>query len=195
MIKKCIFLLCLLMLSIGAVAQDLMVKSDGEEIEVKVLEITPDNIKFKKQSNIDGPLYIVNKSEVKEIIFENGDKEVFPTTFKAVDSRKAIFVKTTADSKTAPSQDLWKAEIERHSSLRKVNKEEEADLIFEFRLRRAMGEARVSVVVYDSNNKELWKSKRYRGTTNVFNRMSPTFHGIRKCMDKGVIREMEKGTF
>lgn len=195
MIKKGVSLLCLLMVIIGVNAQDLMVKLDGEEVEVKILEITPDGVKYKKHSNIDGPLYTVNKGEVKEIIFENGDKEVFTTSSKDVDSRKAIFIRTTADSKVNPSQDVWKGEIERHPSLKKVNNVEESDLIFEFRLQRAMGEARVSVVVYDSDNKELWKSKRYRGTTNAFNRMSPTFHAIRKCMDKGVIREMEKGTF
>lgn len=195
MLKKGLSLLCLLLVIIGANAQDLMVKTDGEELEVKVLEITPDVIKYKNHSNIDGPLYTVNKSEVTEIVFENGGKEVFNTSPQDIDSRKAIFIRTTANSKADPSQDLWKGEIERHPSLKKVNNVEESDLIFEFRLRRAMGEARVSVVVYDSNNKELWKSKSYRGTTNAFNRMSPTFHAIRKCMDKGVIREMEKGTF
>lgn len=195
MVKKIVSLICLLIVIIGANAQDLMVKTDGEEIEAKILEITPDVIKYKKHSNIDGPLYTIDKGVVKEITFENGDKEFFARITKNVDSRKAIFIKTSDDSKVHPSEELWEREIERHSGLRKVNRVEDSDLIFEFRIQKAMGEARVSVVVYDSDNKELWKSKRYRGTTNAFNRMSPSFHAIRKCMDNGIIREMEKGTF
>lgn len=193
--KNTLIVMCLLMLGLGSNAQDLLITRNGDEIEAKILEITPDSVKYKRHSNIDGPLYTIHNNEVKEILFDNGEKEVFSIVVRDGDSRKAVFIKTTEDSKVDPTENLWQGEIERHSGLRMVNKLEEADLIFEFRLRRAMGEARVSVVVYDSDNNELWKSKRYRGTTNAFNRMSPTFHAIRKCMDKGVIREMDKGTF
>lgn len=193
MMRKILFV-CVLLMVIGGNAQDLLVISNGEEIEVKVLEITPDNVKYKKHNNSDGPLYTIDKNEVKEIIFENGEREVFIANVKDTDSRRAIFIKTTEDSHAHPTHQLWEAEMERYG-LRKVNSVEEADLIFEFRIRRGLGEARVRVVVYDSENNELWKSKSYRGTTNAFNRMSPTFHAISKCMEKGVMREMEKGSF
>ena len=59
-----------------------------------------------------------------------------------------------------------------------------------------MGEARVSVIVYrTSDNKELWKSKRYRGTANIYNRMGASLHGIRKCISKGIIPSLECGNF
>ncbi len=194
--KNFLSVMCLLITFVGASAQDLMIKNNGDEIKVKVLEITNDNVKYKKHTNIDGPLYTVSKSEVKEIIFENGDKEVFiNANAKSTDSRKAVFIKTTVDSKVHPTQKVWKEEIERSSNLKKVNSPEESDLIFEFRIRRAMGEARVSVVVYDSDNKKLWESKKYRGTANIYNRMGASLHAIRRCMTKGIIPEMEKGTF
>ncbi|WP_271423592.1 hypothetical protein [Aequorivita sinensis] len=195
MIKRGIVLISLLVWFVGANAQDMMVTTEGETLEVKVLEITPDVIKYKKYSNIDGPLYSTSKNEVKEILFENGDKEVFDSISVNDDSRKAVYIRMSEDSKVEPSDELWEKEIERVPGLRKVRNIEDSDLIFEFRTRRAMGEARVSVTVYDSTNKKIWESKKYRGTTNAFNRMSPTFHAIRKAMEKGIIREMEKGTF
>lgn len=194
--KTALTVLSFLMGMFVANAQDILKTKSGEAVEVKVIEINPDNIKYKKQSNIDGPLYTIKKNEVTEIIFENGEREIFSAkTTEDPDGRKTVFVQTTKDSDAHPDHELWKAEIERNPNLRVGKNQDEADLIFEFRIRRAMGEARVSVTVYDQNNKELWKSKRYRGTANVFNRMSPSFHGIRKCLDKGIGREMEKGTF
>jgi hypothetical protein len=59
-----------------------------------------------------------------------------------------------------------------------------------------MGEARVSVIVYNTaDNKKLWESKRFRGTANIYNRMGASLHGIRKCIEDGIIPEIEKGTF
>lgn len=120
---------------------------------------------------------------------ENVDNGIF-------NQPKSILIKVTSDSQVHPTQKVWKEEIERYSELRKVNSEKEADLIFEFRIRRLVGEARVSVTVYNSsNNKKLWGSKKYRGTANIFNRMGASLHGIRKCISKGIIPKMENGSF
>ena len=200
--KRLIFLLALIGFTFGLKAQDSIIKINEEVISAKVLEIGTDYVKYKKFSNLDGPLYTVPKGELKEIIFENGEKETFRESFNKKensqinDSKKSVFIKTTSDSDMRPTQEVWKEEIERCSELRKVNSLEESDLIFEFRIKRAMGEARVSVTVYrTSDDKELWKSNKYRGTANIYNRMGASLHGIRKCISKGIIPSLESGNF
>jgi len=69
--------LLLLAISIAASAQDLMYTKDGKKEEVKVLEIRPNEIRYKKNSNPDGPEYVIAKSSVLLITYANGTHESF----------------------------------------------------------------------------------------------------------------------
>ena len=75
--KRKISLTILLLFCIAATAQDVITTKDGEDIQAKVLEITQTDIKYKKYSNPDGPIYSISKSEVLIVRYENGEKEVF----------------------------------------------------------------------------------------------------------------------
>lgn len=59
-------------------AQDLIVlrNASADEIPAKVLEVGDTHIRYRKFSNIDGPVYSVSRSEVFFIRYENGEKEV-----------------------------------------------------------------------------------------------------------------------
>src|SRR6478672_6059668 len=59
------------------VAQDLITKTNGEDIKAKVLEVTTTEIKFKKTEMPDSPIYSVLKTDVLIIRYENGTKDVF----------------------------------------------------------------------------------------------------------------------
>lgn len=63
-----------------ASAQDIIVKNDGSTIASKVMEITGAEIKYKKYSNLKGPIYIINKTDVSYINYENGERESFGRT-------------------------------------------------------------------------------------------------------------------
>ncbi|SMB94881.1 hypothetical protein SAMN00120144_2097 [Hymenobacter roseosalivarius DSM 11622] len=74
------FLLSLLMLAfavVAAQAQDLLTKQNGEELQVKVLEITPTEVRYKRTDNPDGPLISVRRTDVFMIRYASGTKEVF----------------------------------------------------------------------------------------------------------------------
>lgn len=58
-------------------AQDTIFMQDGEEIEAKVTEVLELKIKYKKYSNLNGPTYYLDKSEVFIIKYENGEKDIF----------------------------------------------------------------------------------------------------------------------
>ena len=75
-----LLLLALALLAAGrAHAQDLLTKHNGEEVQAKVLEITPLEIKYRRTDNPNGPLISVYKTEVFMIRYANGAKEVFGT--------------------------------------------------------------------------------------------------------------------
>ncbi|MHA6248576.1 hypothetical protein ACXYMU_11605 [Pontibacter sp. CAU 1760] len=58
-------------------AQDVLTKRNGDEVLVKVQEISPDAVKYKRFDNLDGPLISMAKHDVFMIRYENGTKEVF----------------------------------------------------------------------------------------------------------------------
>ncbi|MCA0429398.1 MAG: hypothetical protein LCH32_02730 [Bacteroidetes bacterium] len=77
-------------------AQDTLILNNSTNVIAKVLEINPDQIKYKRFDNIDGPLYILNKSSVKFIIYSNGLKEqIEPSSTQQVST---IQTQTTTNS-------------------------------------------------------------------------------------------------
>ena len=58
-------------------AQDVIVMKDNTTILSKVTKVSQTEIEYKKWSNLDGPTYTINKSEVSSVNYENGDRDVF----------------------------------------------------------------------------------------------------------------------
>jgi hypothetical protein len=54
-----------------------IIKTNGEEIQANVLEISTNEIKYKRFDNPEGPNYVIEKSQVFMIKYENGNKDVF----------------------------------------------------------------------------------------------------------------------
>ena len=68
-----IMFLSILIFSIDkAFGQDQMILKNAEEKNVKVLEVGTNEISYKPEDNLDGPVYKISKNEVFLIIFENG---------------------------------------------------------------------------------------------------------------------------
>ncbi|MES2591363.1 MAG: DUF4190 domain-containing protein [Bacteroidota bacterium] len=55
---------------------DILVLKNGEEIKVKVLEILPTEIKYKKCDNLTGPTTTIYKSDVSMIKYPNGSQDI-----------------------------------------------------------------------------------------------------------------------
>ena len=58
-------------------AQDVIIKLDGSEIQAKVIEIDPVAVKYQLYGDLNGPTYVVLKSELFRIKYENGRIELF----------------------------------------------------------------------------------------------------------------------
>jgi len=74
--KKQLFILTLIGLTTFTKAQDQLFKKDNSKLLVKITEVSPDEIKYKLYNNLNGPTYVVLKSEVSLLIYENGQYEV-----------------------------------------------------------------------------------------------------------------------
>ena len=59
---------------------DNIILKNGDEISVKIIEITPDLIKYKKCGNLDGPLFSIYKNEVLLVRYKDGTKDIFNET-------------------------------------------------------------------------------------------------------------------
>ena len=58
-------------------AQDVITTRSGEDIQAKVLEVSPILIRYKRFSNLDGPTYSIDTSQIVMIRYENGEKDIF----------------------------------------------------------------------------------------------------------------------
>jgi len=70
-------------------AQDILIKSNGKTEEVKLIEIAPSKITYKKWDNPNGPTYSILRRQVKSITYANGEEENFTTEKKKIRKDKA----------------------------------------------------------------------------------------------------------
>ncbi len=60
-------------------AQDVITLTDGRNIQAKILEITPDVVKYKRFDNPDGPTFSAAINTVSKIKYANGTEEAIST--------------------------------------------------------------------------------------------------------------------
>ncbi|MDF2449681.1 MAG: hypothetical protein K0R26_2185 [Bacteroidota bacterium] len=60
-------------------AQDTIFFKTNNKLVVIVKEVSPSEIHYKKPELIDGPMYVISKSDVDKIIYKNGVTDVFKT--------------------------------------------------------------------------------------------------------------------
>jgi hypothetical protein len=70
-------------------AQDTLSTRSGESIIAKVLEVTTNEVKYKKFDNLNGPDMIILKSDLLQIRYENGTKDDFSNIIKKEETNNA----------------------------------------------------------------------------------------------------------
>lgn len=75
--KHLSLLFCFVLISIVAVAQDIIVTNKAERIEAVITEVSPTEIRYKKWDYQNGPTFVVPVSELNSIIYGNGDVQLF----------------------------------------------------------------------------------------------------------------------
>jgi hypothetical protein len=75
--KKHFLLVSQLFIATFCFSQDIIVKSNGDEIKTKIIEVNQLEIKYKNFDYISGPSFSLLKSDVFMVRYENGTKDVF----------------------------------------------------------------------------------------------------------------------
>lgn len=80
---KRILLIAFFELSFVAFADKIYLKN-GDEILSIVKEISATEVKYKKESNPDGPIYHLNIQDVLMILYPNGEKDIFTNSQSSI---------------------------------------------------------------------------------------------------------------
>lgn len=93
--KQLIALLIIVLSAFMSKAQDVITLKTGETINAQVAEVGITEIKYYKADNPQGPLYVASKSEVMQIVYKNGSKDVFTSSVNsgaAAQQQKTVIV-------------------------------------------------------------------------------------------------------
>ncbi len=104
---------------------DIITLQNGDEISAKVIEISDNQIKYKKCSNLQGPVYSIEKSEVLFIKYKNGQKDVFTTNQNTKNTKKkgelsytGFFIQTFFKGNNMISRRNFKNELKKNNKSR-----------------------------------------------------------------------------
>ena len=70
--NKLFLCVCALTATIVSFAQDVIITTDAQKIEAKIMEVSKSEIKYKELNNLDGPLFTLATSDINTIIYANG---------------------------------------------------------------------------------------------------------------------------
>ena len=59
------------MMALLTFAQDIIITSDAQKIEAKIMEVSKAEIKYKEWDNLEGPLFVMATSEISSVIYSN----------------------------------------------------------------------------------------------------------------------------
>jgi hypothetical protein len=134
--------IALLLMTCLSYSQDKIFKINGETIDSKIEEINVNDIKYRKFENLNGPIYTIEKKELRQIKFENGTIESFPQeNLKneiSIEETKDFIVKQINEHgfEEDSFNNRYKASFEgdylRLIVLRKNNEEANGGILFDF---------------------------------------------------------------
>lgn len=100
--------------ALTAAAQDLIVKTDRSSVEARVLEITPETVRYKRFSNPDGPTYVLPVADIEYIRYANGEVERFRKAEEAVPATPPVPA-TAADAQPEIVEEVLSEPIVRYT--------------------------------------------------------------------------------
>lgn len=108
---KKILTFCLFFIAFSSFSQDQLFKKDNTKLEVKILEINQNEIKYKLFNYLEGPTIIISKNDVALIIYQNGTHEAIITKVEPIiiyDNPKANATVSSEVKQNAKLEDFKK---------------------------------------------------------------------------------------
>ena len=115
--SRAIFVMATLLTTLATWAQDIIITTDAQKIEAKILEVSKSEIRYKEKDNLDGPTFVLGTDEINSIIYSNG-KVVFYNQQSAETPKQEKPVETTQVAQvTIDKEDLSIAHVESFSGV------------------------------------------------------------------------------
>jgi hypothetical protein len=113
-------------------AQDVIVTKKGEKIEAKITEIGLETVKYKEFDHLDGPDYVIKKSEIASILYANGKVLVFSEEKEKEKETKPLKEEEKEKKPSSPPPDLPQnnyRETEEYKDFKSLNDRKMADFL------------------------------------------------------------------
>lgn len=91
--KKLFLLMIAVVCALGVAAQDVIVKNDGSTVVCRVLSVGGSEVIYKKWSDLDGPNYVMERSNVASINYQDGRQD----SFGQADNRYGYGIQNTGE--------------------------------------------------------------------------------------------------
>lgn len=72
-------MILIMLAGLAASAQDIIVLKNSQRIDAKILEVSENEVSYKKADYPEGPTFRLNITEISSIIYSNGDVQAFNT--------------------------------------------------------------------------------------------------------------------
>ncbi len=102
-------------------AQDIITLRTGETINAKVSEVGINEVRYFKASNANGPVYVAAKTDISQIVYESGNKDVFNATTQQLTTvivqqpaPQAVYVEQPVRRRNFWNSGLWYPIISTH---------------------------------------------------------------------------------
>jgi len=205
-LKSILLILSLFFIYINCNAQDTIYLKSGEKIEAKIIEVNINLIKYKKISNLQGPLFEIHKDDIQLLLYENGESENFNTSNNSnqyIRSEEAKLTKnsnvfldyiTTNDKKNVDDEDaegMLRSYIDGKTILNVVSKKDEADFLIElYVIKKAMGKRKAQIKIINLFSNELiYESKWKSGSSSAWSGYSGSRAAIGNVVKKDLVKK------
>lgn len=175
----------LLFYSAISFSQDTIITKMGEEIKVKVKEVTESTVSYYKFDNLSGPLHTKSLAEIFQIKYENGSVETYnrnatfltdslitksrDTTDELLKKGNSVFIQIPDEASRAGEKYFVDA-LRKWGYWKIVSDSNDAHVIIEFNIeKKPMLDKSAWVVFKTRELQEFKKSESYRSITSVFN--------------------------
>lgn len=85
------FMAILLFFSTFSFSQDEILLNSGETVKAIVTEVNDKEVKYKKYSNPEGPLFVIKKREIKKLTYKNGEEDEIQNNPSGYSFKRNIF--------------------------------------------------------------------------------------------------------
>lgn len=98
---------------------DIIITTDAQKIEAKIIEVSKTEIKYKEIDNLDGPTFILATEEINSIIYANGKVTAYNQSAPQRNSEETMTEASTTNQINEPAQneDYNLARVENYSGV------------------------------------------------------------------------------